>query len=174
MLHQEGGAGLWRDPDLQIALRWRKQNNPNQVWARRYHPEFASAIGFLDQSRRRKRYLRLLYGALVAAVVIMLVGMAWSRQRALIERKADEVRQGTFIREQQAAAALLEHTKSISKLQESALAGLMPEAAEAALQLLAKAKLKGINVRIIDGYRSSQQQQERIAEGRARTKVSTT
>jgi tetratricopeptide (TPR) repeat protein len=50
VLYKEGGAGLWRDPDLQIALTWREQGKPNEVWARRYHPEFALAERFLDES----------------------------------------------------------------------------------------------------------------------------
>jgi len=50
VLYKEGGAGLWRDPDLQIALTWREEGKPNEVWARRYHPEFALAGRFLDES----------------------------------------------------------------------------------------------------------------------------
>jgi tetratricopeptide (TPR) repeat protein len=50
VLYKEGGAGLWRDPDLQIALSWREQGKPNEVWARRYHSEFALAERFLDES----------------------------------------------------------------------------------------------------------------------------
>jgi WD40 repeat protein/energy-coupling factor transporter ATP-binding protein EcfA2/flagellar biosynthesis GTPase FlhF len=50
VLHKEGGAGLWRDPDLGVALTWREQSNPNEVWAKRYHPEFPLAMSFLDQS----------------------------------------------------------------------------------------------------------------------------
>jgi WD40 repeat protein/energy-coupling factor transporter ATP-binding protein EcfA2 len=50
VLHKEGGAGLWRDPDLGVALTWREQSNPNNVWAKRYHPEFPLAMSFLDQS----------------------------------------------------------------------------------------------------------------------------
>lgn len=50
VLYKEGGAGLWRDPDLQIALTWREHGKPNEVWARRYHPEFALAEQFLDES----------------------------------------------------------------------------------------------------------------------------
>lgn len=50
VLHKKGDAGLWRDPDLQIALAWREESQPNMAWARRYHPEFALAMDFLDQS----------------------------------------------------------------------------------------------------------------------------
>ena len=50
VLYTEDRAGLWRDPDLQIALTWRGQTRPNEAWARRYHPEFNAAMEFLDQS----------------------------------------------------------------------------------------------------------------------------
>ncbi len=51
-LHRKGEAGLWRDPDLQIALDWREINKPNQPWARRYFADLSLAMGFLEQSRR--------------------------------------------------------------------------------------------------------------------------
>jgi|GEM_PF-1775990 len=50
VLEREGGAGLWRDPDLQIALSWRQKAKPNKVWAQRYHPEFDLAMSFVDRS----------------------------------------------------------------------------------------------------------------------------
>ncbi len=50
VLHKEGGAGLLRDPELQIALAWREESKPNSVWAQRYHPEFALSMDFLDRS----------------------------------------------------------------------------------------------------------------------------
>jgi WD40 repeat protein/energy-coupling factor transporter ATP-binding protein EcfA2 len=50
VLHKEGGASLWRDPDLGIALAWREQSSPNEVWARRYNPDFRLAMSFLDES----------------------------------------------------------------------------------------------------------------------------
>ncbi|HEY0762290.1 MAG TPA: hypothetical protein VGD61_07925 [Pyrinomonadaceae bacterium] len=50
VLHKEGGAGLWRDPDLGLALTWREESNPNQVWSKRYHSEFPLAMSFLDES----------------------------------------------------------------------------------------------------------------------------
>jgi hypothetical protein len=51
LLHREGRAGLWHDPDLALALRWREENRPNAVWAEHYHPEFEAAMGFIDASK---------------------------------------------------------------------------------------------------------------------------
>lgn len=51
-LYQEGKAGLWVNPELQVALKWQQENKPNKVWASRYDPEFERAVTFLDYSRR--------------------------------------------------------------------------------------------------------------------------
>src|SRR5256714_616191 len=51
LLHREGHAGLWHDPDLALALRWREENRPNAVWAQHYHPEFEAAMKFVDDSK---------------------------------------------------------------------------------------------------------------------------
>ena len=49
-LYKEDKAGLYRDPDLQIALSWREENRPNKTWADRYYSGFEGAMAFLDQS----------------------------------------------------------------------------------------------------------------------------
>jgi WD40 repeat protein/tetratricopeptide (TPR) repeat protein len=46
----DGKAGLFRDPDLQIALSWREQEAPNVEWAEQYGGHFEKAIGFLEAS----------------------------------------------------------------------------------------------------------------------------
>jgi WD40 repeat protein/tetratricopeptide (TPR) repeat protein len=46
----DGKAGLFRDPDLQIALSWREQEAPNARWAEQYGGDFETAIGFLETS----------------------------------------------------------------------------------------------------------------------------
>ena len=43
-------AALWMDPDLQNSLDWRQKEHPTAVWAGRYHPGFAQAMEFLDES----------------------------------------------------------------------------------------------------------------------------
>ena len=32
----EGSAGLWRNPELELGLRWRRESRPTAAWARRY------------------------------------------------------------------------------------------------------------------------------------------
>lgn len=45
---------LWSDPPLQLALDWREKHQPNEAWARRYHPAFADAMKFLDESLAKR------------------------------------------------------------------------------------------------------------------------
>jgi hypothetical protein len=49
------GASLWRDPDLKFALDWRKREDPNEVWAKRYDAHYKEAIDFLEESARERQ-----------------------------------------------------------------------------------------------------------------------
>ncbi len=49
----EGGE-LWRDEDLQPALKWREKNQPNPDWGKRHHSGFTTAMAFLDESAQAK------------------------------------------------------------------------------------------------------------------------
>jgi WD40 repeat protein len=93
-LHQEGKAGLWGDPDLQLALDWEEQNKPNQDWAQRYHPGFEAAIAFLRKSEGKrasdidtlKRRIAVWRGAfLLIFCLVLLVG--WLYLQAEAERE---------------------------------------------------------------------------------------
>jgi WD40 repeat protein/energy-coupling factor transporter ATP-binding protein EcfA2 len=50
-LYHLGRTGLWRPPDLQLALNWRKKQNPNWAWAQRYNPLFERTMVFLNSSQ---------------------------------------------------------------------------------------------------------------------------
>ncbi len=50
VLHREGKEALLQNPALQIAADWREKSRPNKAWAERYHPEFETAIAYLDKS----------------------------------------------------------------------------------------------------------------------------
>ena len=51
VLHREGSEGLLQDPALSYALDWAEKSHPNAAWGERYHPEFETAMVYLDQSR---------------------------------------------------------------------------------------------------------------------------
>lgn len=68
--YNSGSTGLWRPPDLQLALNWKKEQNPSYAWAQRYNPRFESAINFLEfseenykkeQEREAKRQKRRIH-----------------------------------------------------------------------------------------------------------------
>lgn len=97
VLHQKKEAGLWRDPDLQLALNWRGESRPNQAWAGRYHPDYEGAMKFLDESReardreaaerarRRKKEQRRTYlfiAVLAAAFLVSSSLAAYAVQQA--------------------------------------------------------------------------------------------
>lgn len=70
---------LWRNPDLQLAMKWRQRVAPNAEWARRYEPGFAfkTAMAFLDRSRKRRLYralaVGLLLGSLLGPIILAFV-----------------------------------------------------------------------------------------------------
>ena len=49
-LHERELAGVYRDPDLAIALSWRETASPTAAWGKRYRDGFEQAIAFLDKS----------------------------------------------------------------------------------------------------------------------------
>jgi ABC-type oligopeptide transport system ATPase subunit len=76
-MYQIGRTGLWRPPDLQLALNWQKKQNPTRIWAQRYNEAFERAIVFLDTSRvtyeaEQKNQEMLQYRTLKRAKVVAL------------------------------------------------------------------------------------------------------
>ena len=94
----EGTAGLWRTPELELGLRWRRENRPTAAWAERYNASFAQAMEFLDLSekerdrlsaereRERRKTLRQTQWAAAILGVLCVVALslaygAWSEKR---------------------------------------------------------------------------------------------
>lgn len=50
--YQEGKAGLWQMPDLQLALNWEEENKPTLVWGQRYNMAFERTMVFLETSKK--------------------------------------------------------------------------------------------------------------------------
>src|SRR6185295_10137368 len=50
--YQVGKAGLWRPPDLQLALNWQAKQRPTLVWGQRYNPAFERTMIFLEYSKK--------------------------------------------------------------------------------------------------------------------------
>ena len=83
---EEGTAGLWHDPELELGLRWKRQNSPTEAWAERYNSSFARAMDFLDRSekerdrleaeRERQRKRKLVQARVLACVLGTLLVIA--------------------------------------------------------------------------------------------------
>lgn len=79
-MYQVGKAGLWRPPDLQLALNWQKKYNPTLVWGQRYNPAFERTMIFLEYSKKeweteqRIKELRQKRKLKMARVVALILG----------------------------------------------------------------------------------------------------
>jgi energy-coupling factor transporter ATP-binding protein EcfA2 len=106
--HEEGSAGLWRNPELELAERWLTKNEPTAAWAGRYDEGFDRAIAFLTGSvgarqqeemrveRDRKTRLRRAQVAAAVLGVFLIVAstlayFAWRESRRA-ERNLDLAR----------------------------------------------------------------------------------
>ncbi|MEM9896997.1 MAG: High-affnity carbon uptake protein Hat/HatR, partial [Bacteroidota bacterium] len=82
--YQEGRAGLWQMPDLQLALNWREENRPTLVWGQRYNPAFERTLVFLETSEKayiteqrnkeilqKKQVKRIRLTAIICAIALL-------------------------------------------------------------------------------------------------------
>src|SRR5882762_1905777 len=107
--YQVGKAGLWRPPDLQLALNWQAKHKPTLVWGQRYHPAFERTMIFLEYSKKEfeteqrikeleaKRRLRntrivafVLAGFLLLAMVAFVYAFIQQTKAQENEKKARE------------------------------------------------------------------------------------
>ncbi|MCW5911900.1 MAG: High-affnity carbon uptake protein Hat/HatR [Cyclobacteriaceae bacterium] len=112
--YQVGKAGLWRPPDLQLALNWQAKHKPTLVWGQRYHPAFERTMIFLEYSKKefdteqrikeleakrklqRARVTAIVFGSLAAIALVAFV-YAYVQQ-------AEAKRQEQFAKENEARA----------------------------------------------------------------------
>ncbi len=140
-LYQTGKAGLWRPPDLQLALNWQKKQRPTRIWAQRYDIAFERAIVFLDTSRitydaelknqellqqralRRARTFSVILGiAAIIAILFMIYGFTQSIEA---QRQTDIARN----REKQALLAEEDAIRARDRAEESQKETLKSQAA---------------------------------------------
>ncbi|HEX9651062.1 MAG TPA: hypothetical protein VGA21_10905 [Cyclobacteriaceae bacterium] len=137
-MYQVGRTGLWRPPDLQLALNWQKKQKPTRIWARRYDEAFERAIVFLDTSRityeaeqrnqelQQKRLLRrtravavILAIAAIVAIFFFIFGITQrieaDTQRVLAEQRAEEAETSKIAAEQSADEAIKERENALEQ-----------------------------------------------------------
>lgn len=118
-MYQVGKAGLWRPPDLQLALNWQAKHKPTLVWGQRYHPAFERTLVFLEYSKKefeteqrikeleQKRKLqraRVTALVLATATVISLLFLVY----AIVQQLEAERQQKIAVEAQQQAEKNLE------------------------------------------------------------------
>ncbi len=137
-MFQEGKTGLWRPPDLQLALNWREKQKPTLAWAMQYDPAFERAMVYLETSdreyrkeeenkirlqRRRLRVTRI-FALVLGFIAIIALGLfLWTRdlrideerQRELAEQKSAEAE-----RQRQAAEESAENARLQQRIAEEA------------------------------------------------------
>ena len=89
--YEQRKGGLWRDPELSLAIKWKNENNPNELWAGRINDNFSRTMLFLDYSidqqlredqfkeyQQKARLKRARVFALsISAVALVAVGLAF-------------------------------------------------------------------------------------------------
>lgn len=53
--YEKEKGGLYRAPELDIALRWQKKNHPNKAWGAKFNSRFSQAIAFLEKSEQQRQ-----------------------------------------------------------------------------------------------------------------------
>ncbi len=88
-LYQEGRTGLWRPPDLQLALNWREKQKPSATWGVQYNPAFERSMVYLSTSdtefkkeeenkiRLQKRRLKITrsFALVLGAIAVFAMGL---------------------------------------------------------------------------------------------------
>jgi WD40 repeat protein len=141
-MYQVGKAGLWRPPDLQLALNWHAKHKPTLVWGQRYHPAFERTMIFLEYSKKeweteqrikeleQKRKLqraRITALVLLTATIVSLLflvyafiqkGLAEEQQKIAVEnelkaKKQEEIAKAqTVVAEEQRKNALAQKAEA--------------------------------------------------------------
>lgn len=129
-MYQIGKTGLWRPPDLQLALNWQKKQRPTRAWAQRYDEAFERAIVFLDTSRityeaelknqemMQKRVLRRTRATAVIlgiATVVAILFMLFAYMKMIeADKQTERAQQNEHEAKRQTAIAIEERNKADS------------------------------------------------------------
>ncbi len=142
--YQEGKAGLWQMPDLQLALNWREENKPTLVWGQRYNPAFERTMVFLGTSekaylteqrnqeilqKRQVRRMRITAVVLSIAVLISLTFVIYGQVKATqAEKAAIEAEKQAELAKKSAAEAERQEQNALDKAAEARRALAQAEA----------------------------------------------
>ena len=104
MLYQSGKTGPWRPPELFLAMSWRDNFQPNEIWASQYHPAYVRSMKFLEISeasykeeevlreKARGREIRRTRGFAVILAIAAIVAVLFMINSIKLRKVADEAR----------------------------------------------------------------------------------
>lgn len=139
-LKERGERGLLKNPELEIALRWKEKSEPSAKWAEGYKADFAQAMAYLEESRKedvaekklvadkeatRKRLVKaifLLLGSLVVAAVILAVYFNGLKKEALEQKAIAETQRRKALKSDSATRSALDSLQKSENAVKLALA----------------------------------------------------
>ncbi|HEV8241357.1 MAG TPA: hypothetical protein VGS57_18470 [Thermoanaerobaculia bacterium] len=163
--HEAGITALWRDPELQMASNWRREQQPTAAWAGRYDPSFARAMRFLDasaaerdreaaeRSRLRRRALRRAW-MLSAVFATAAVGMLALGVFAFVQKgQAESALAQAIDAQKRARRAAREATRlgRLALVHELSLQALRPRESDAVRGLTAVLALQAYRLNRTNG-----------------------
>ena len=159
-MYQVGKAGLWRPPDLQLALNWQAKHKPTLVWGQRYNAAFERTMVFLEYSKKeweteqrikeleqkrklqRARLVALVLGTAVVICILFLiyafVQKAEADKQTLLAEKNLETAQINEKKATDALAVAEQERIKAEQAKEAAVAAQLAEAKERELAEEAK------------------------------------
>lgn len=155
--YQEGKAGLWQMPDLQLALNWREENRPTLVWGQRYNPAYERTMVFLETSEKaylteqrnkellQRRQVRRMRFTVLFLAAAMLISMFFVVYAFVQKNYAEET------------AKIAEDLRKDAEVER-----------EKAIEAAARADQEAANARLAQEEAERALEQARIAEARAR------
>ncbi len=99
--YEQRKGGLWRNPELSLAIKWKNDNKPNALWAGRINKDFERTMLFLDysidQQRKEEEYKEFqqksrlkrarIFTITVGSIAMVAIGLAfWANTQ---KKKAD-------------------------------------------------------------------------------------
>ncbi len=102
--YQQTKTGLWRPPDLHLALDWRDKQKPSLAWGKNFSPAFEQTMVFLESSereflaeeenkiRQQKQQIRKsrLFAIVLGIAAILSLGLMLFAKIAQVEAKRNE------------------------------------------------------------------------------------
>jgi WD40 repeat protein/energy-coupling factor transporter ATP-binding protein EcfA2 len=105
-LYQESKSGLWRPPDLNLAISWEEHEKPTLAWGIRLDPAYERTMSFLNSSKKaydeeqrnltRQRNIvitrnKIVAGVAVGVAIILLLLVLYGRAKELEAVKQSKI-----------------------------------------------------------------------------------